>query len=62
MIIDPEKEYLIEQLRNENEQLKKIIKKERSKEKCYHCNGSGEIWTYWDGDTFCPHCSGSGRV
>lgn len=57
---NPDKE--VERLLEENKQLREMVKKERSKEICHHCHGSGEIWTYWDGDTFCPRCSGSGRI
>ena len=60
MIKNPDKE--VERLLEENKQLREMVKKERSKEICHHCHGSGEIWTYWDGDTFCHHCHGSGRV
>jgi len=56
--INPTKSELIK----ENKQLKEKLRKEYLKEKCYRCNGTGEIWTYWDGDISCPHCSGSGRV
>jgi DnaJ-class molecular chaperone len=46
----------------ENKQLKEKLNKECSKERCYRCGGTGEIWSYWDGDISCPHCHGSGRV
>jgi DnaJ-class molecular chaperone len=44
----------------ENKELKTIINKENLKERCWRCHGTGEIWTYWDGDTYCPECHGSG--
>jgi len=46
----------------ENEQLRKKIETMQSRTRCYRCNGSGEIWTYFDGDTYCPVCSGSGFI
>lgn len=46
----------------ENKELKEKLNKEQSKTKCYRCNGSGKIFSYWDGDTYCPVCSGSGRI
>jgi len=49
------------ELIEENNKLKDQLYKEKSKEKCYRCGGSGEIFSYWDGDTYCPVCQGSGR-
>jgi len=46
----------------ENKQLKERLGREQSKTRCYRCNGTGEIWTYWDGDISCPNCGGSGRT
>jgi DnaJ-class molecular chaperone len=51
-----------QKLLEENKVLKEKLEKELTKEPCYRCEGSGKIWTYWDGDTYCPHCSGTGRV
>jgi DnaJ-class molecular chaperone len=50
------------ELIKENELLKKKLDGVLSKERCYRCNGSGKVWTYWDGDTYCPVCSGTGMV
>lgn len=50
------------ELESEIKELKSRLEREHSKEKCWHCNGSGEYWTYWDGDTHCPYCHGSGRL
>ena len=49
------------ELEKENKSLKDKLNREQSKKICYRCNGIGEIFTYWDGDTHCPACSGSGR-
>ena len=51
----------IKKLKEENELLKNKLNKEHSKERCYRCGGTGEIWTYFDGDISCPNCHGSGR-
>ena len=51
------------ELIKENKLLKERLDKERSKEKCFYCNGSGKIWRYgMDGDQSCPRCGGSGRA
>jgi DnaJ-class molecular chaperone len=55
------------ELIKENKELKKLLQESKKREevpteKCSACNGSGEVWTYWDGDTYCHQCMGSGRV
>jgi DnaJ-class molecular chaperone len=44
----------------EIKQLREKLERLQSKTRCYQCHGSGEIWTYFDGDTHCPNCGGGG--
>ena len=46
----------------ENKELKEKLGRIQAKEKCGRCNGSGEMWDYFDGDIHCPVCSGTGLV
>lgn len=52
----------LQKLKDENQKLKDQLEKVVSKKVCYHCHGTGEIWTYWDGDTWCRDCHGSGMI
>ncbi len=63
--LDKENKSLKRKLREAKKVLTRVkdyMEKESKKEICYHCNGSGEYWTYWDGDIHCPYCHGSGRL
>lgn len=52
-------------LESENDALRKELKKERSKEHCRECDGTGRIITYggtMQCDTQCWKCRGEGKI
>jgi DnaJ-class molecular chaperone len=51
-----------QKLEVENKLLKEKLERALTKKPCWHCNGTGEVWTYWDGDTWCRDCHGTGML